>query len=71
MSEQFENLIKEDAKSIVDLLFETGALDTKLTRDNMNALEEYIRVIIQSRVNSYCNLVDLKKKHVKLFDKEL
>lgn len=62
MMEELNNLIKEDAKNIVDLLYETKALDSKLTRDNMNALEEYIRVVLQGRINNHINLIDLKSK---------
>jgi hypothetical protein len=62
MTEELNNLVKEDAKNIVDLLYETKALDSKLTRDNMNALEEYIKVVLQGRINNYVNLIDLKSK---------
>ena len=62
MTEELNNLVKEDAKNIVDLLYETKALDSKLTRDNMNALEEYIRVVLQGRINNHINLIDLKSK---------
>jgi len=48
-----EEIVKNDAKAIVDLLYETGALRKELTRDNMNALEEYIKVMLDSRLNSY------------------
>lgn len=48
-----EEIVKNDAKAIVDLLYETGALRNGLTRDNMNALEEYIKVMLDSRINSY------------------
>ena len=54
-----EELIKQDAKSIVDLLFETGALKTGLTRDNMNALEEFIKVILTSRIDANLRLNEL------------
>jgi hypothetical protein len=62
MTPEIENLIKEDAKNVVDLLYETGTLDSKLTRDNMNTLEEYIRVLLYSRVNNHIKLIDLKSK---------
>jgi hypothetical protein len=64
MTEELNNLVKEDAKNIVDLLYETKALDSKLTRDNMNALEEYIKVVLQGRINNYVNLIDLKSKFI-------
>lgn len=67
MTEELRNLIKEDAKSIVDLLFDTGALDQKLTRDNMNALEEYIKIILEGRIDSHIKLIDLKRKISKTF----
>jgi len=62
MTPEIENLIKEDAKNVVDLLYETGTLDSKLTRDNMNTLEEYIRVLLYGRVNNHIKLIDLKSK---------
>jgi hypothetical protein len=64
MTDELNNLVKEDAKNIVDLLYETKALDSKLTRDNMNALEEYIKVVLQGRINNYVNLIDLKSKFI-------
>ena len=60
-----EEIIKKDAKAIVDLLYETGALRNGLTRDNMNALEEYIRVLLDSRVNSHIRMVDLNRELIK------
>lgn len=60
-----EEIIKKDAKGIVDLLYETGALRNGLTRDNMNALEEYIRVLLDGRVNSHIRMVDLNRELIK------
>ena len=62
ITEELKNLINNDAKNVVDLLFETKALDSKITRDQMNTLEEYIGSIIQGRVSNYVNLINLKSK---------
>lgn len=62
ITEEIKKLINNDAKSIVDFLFETGSLNNKITRDNMNALEEYVGSIIEGRVSNYVNLMSLKSK---------
>jgi ribosome-interacting GTPase 1 len=62
ITEELKNLINSDAKNVVDLLFETRVLDSKITRDQMNTLEEYIGSIIQGRVSNYVNLISLKSK---------
>ena len=62
ITEEIKKLINSDAKSVVDLLFETGSFDKKITRDNMNAIEEYVASIIEGRVSNYINLVGLKSK---------
>lgn len=62
ITEELKNLINSDAKNVVDLLFETRVLDSKITRDQMNTLEEYIGSIIQGRVSNYVNLINLKSK---------
>lgn len=62
ITEEIKKLINNDAKSIVDFLFETGSLNKKITRDNMNALEEYVGSIIEGRVSNYVNLMSLKSK---------
>ena len=51
ITEELKNLINSDAKNVVDLLFETRVLDSKITRDQMNTLEEYIGSIIRGRVS--------------------
>ncbi len=62
ITEEIKKLINNDAKSIVDFLFETGSLNKKITRDNMNALEEYVGSIIEGRLSNYVNLMSLKSK---------
>jgi len=59
MKTSSSELIKQDAKSVVDLLFETGYLKNVITRDNMNALEEFIRAILSSRVDSHVRLNEI------------
>jgi hypothetical protein len=46
------NLINNDAKQIVDLLFDTDCFKKEITRDNLNAIEEFISHILKTRVDS-------------------
>lgn len=45
-------LILNDAKQIVDLLFDTDCFKKEITRDNLNAIEEFISHILKTRVDS-------------------
>jgi len=63
-----DELIKQDAKSIVDLLFETGSLKSGITRDNMNALEEFVRAILVSRIDSQMRLTEINNMFFKTKD---
>jgi len=57
-----EDYFKQDAKQIVDMLFDTRALRDDLTRDDMNTLENYIHFTLQSKFNSYERLRELTEK---------
>jgi len=63
-----DELIKQDAKSIVDLLFETGSLKRGITRDNMNAFEEFVRAILLSRIDSQMRLNEINNMFSKTKD---
>ena len=57
-----QEIIKSDAKSVIDMLFETKSLKPDLTRDHLNALEEFVSFILQSRLESYTRHINLTKK---------
>lgn len=48
-----EKIFKQDAKSIVDLAFESKLFKDSVTRDHMNALEDLIEYMLSSRLESY------------------
>lgn len=56
------NIIKQDSKTIVDLLFDRGLFSSELTRDNLNAIEEFISYTMQSRLDSYIKCNDIIEK---------
>jgi hypothetical protein len=55
-------LFKQEAKIIVDSLFDNGLLINTLTRDDMSALEEYLRFSLENRFNSYKLIKSLNEK---------
>lgn len=56
------NIFKQDAKSLVDTLFETKIFKDNLTRDDLNAIEELISYSMYSRY-------DCVMRAEKLFEK--
>jgi len=54
-----ENQFKNDAKSIVDLFFNTKLFKDDVTRDDMNGTEEFIAYCMQSRFESYLKIQKL------------
>jgi len=54
-------IFKNDAKSIVDLLFDSKLFKDDLTRDNMNSIEDCIQFMMQSRFESYKKIHTLKE----------
>lgn len=57
-----ENVFKTDAKSIVDMLFDTKCFREDITRDSMNNLEEFIQFCMKSRHDSHILCTDLMNK---------
>lgn len=45
-------IFKQDAKSIVDTLFETKIFRNDLTRDELNTIEEMVDYMMSSRYDS-------------------
>lgn len=48
-----EKMFKNDAKQIVDIMFDTKLLKEDVTRDGMNAFEDLIQFLLQSKLDSY------------------
>lgn len=60
-----EKIFKQDAKTIVDLAFDSNLFKDSVTRDNMKTFEELIDYMLSSRFESYKRaeklLKDLKR----------
>lgn len=48
-----DKIFKSDAKTIVDMFFDTKIFKDNITRDDMNATEEFIESMLKSRFESY------------------
>lgn len=57
-----QQIFKNDAKQIVDLMFNTKLFSDDVTRDIMNEFEEFITFMLQSRFDSYVKIDSLLKK---------
>lgn len=54
-------MFKNDAKSIVDQLFDLKFFQSNITRDDMNGFENLIEYMLKSRHDSYIRLHELLK----------
>ena len=54
-----DKYFKTDAKSIVDMLFDTKVFKDDLTRDDLNHLEEFVWYLLQSKFDSYVKVTKL------------
>lgn len=52
MEKEIDQCYKNDAKRIVDTLFESGVFHEKITRDDMNAFENLIAFYLDSNAKS-------------------
>ncbi len=52
---------KQDAKQITDMLFDKRLFVDSLTRDEMNAFEDLIEIILSSRFESHIRCEELLK----------
>jgi len=59
------HLFKQDAKSIVDTIFETKCFREDLTRDDINAVEELVQFMLSSRFDSFLQARKLSQKIIK------
>ena len=57
-----ESNFKTDAKSIVDMLFDTKCFREDITRDSLDGVEEFISYAMESKF-------DMRQRAKELFDK--
>jgi hypothetical protein len=57
-----EELFKNDAKQIVDMVFESKLFKDDVTRNDMNAIEDFISYLLQSRYDSYLKLKNILER---------
>lgn len=62
-----EKYFKQDAKQIVDTLFDNKLFIDSLTRDDLNSIEDYLQYAMESRFNSH---VKSKELSIKISRKE-
>lgn len=66
MDPYYEKQFKNDAKSIVDALFEKKYFDDDVTRDQLQAIEELIQYLMTTRFESYMKIEKLSEKWEKM-----
>ena len=49
-------IFEQDAKQMVDMMFDANLFHDNVTRDNMNTFEELIRSLLESKFDSYIGL---------------
>ena len=57
-----ENYFKQDVKRIVDMLFDSKSFHAQITRDDMNAVEDLLCYLLQSKYDSYIRCTSLLQK---------
>lgn len=60
-----DKIFKQDAKSIVDMLFDAKLFKEQITRDDLNSVEDFVGDAMNSRFNSYLKIKSLMDKLVK------
>ena len=53
---------KKDAKQLVDQLFDSNLFKEKITRDDMNSIEELIEFLLSSRLDTYIKVHRLRER---------
>ena len=56
-----EKIFKQDAKQIVDLVFNNKLFKEEITRDDMNRFEELMDFLLSSKFESYKRMEKLLK----------
>ena len=54
-----DNVFRQDAKTIVDMLFDKKLFVDDLTRDDMNALEDLVDLLLKSKLESHVRCHEL------------
>ena len=62
MNKMEKNYFKQDAKQIVDMLFDNKIFREDVTRDDLNAVENHINFLLDSKFDSHLRLEKLVKK---------
>jgi len=57
-----EKYFSNDAKQIVDLMFDTKILREDITRDDMNTIESYVNFLLSSKFDMYKRTKELLDK---------
>lgn len=57
-----ENYFKQDAKQIVDMLFDNKIFRDNVTRDDLTAVETHLSYLLDQKFNSHLRLAELIKK---------
>jgi len=65
-----DNIFKQDAKILVDCIFDKKMFNDTMTRDNMNIFEEIIAMNLQFKYESYISCKEFKEKLEKSRDKQ-
>ena len=60
--EQKTGYFKQDAKSIVDMCFDSKIFRSDLTRDDMNEIENLISCLLQSRFDNHIRINKLLER---------
>jgi hypothetical protein len=53
---------KDDAKQLVDQLFDAKMFKESISRDDMNAIEDLIEFLLQSRFDSYIKIEKINER---------
>ena len=63
-----DKIFKADAKQIVDMAFNNKIFKDEVTRDDMNAFEDLITFLLQSRYESYLRVQALMSRMQKTIE---
>ena len=61
-----DKIFKQDAKQMVDMMFESNLFHDNVTRDNMNTFEELIGFLLESKFDGYRRLEKLNESVKKI-----
>jgi len=70
MENELSGRFKNDAKQIVDTLFETKYFIDDITRDQMDSIESLVEFMIDSRFESYVRAYHLGQRMIEIQDKK-